>query len=333
MQYPVYKNRIFRLYLPLLLFLLAALSCEQEYKVIPPPTIYLNMPETGYELEVGDSITLYPKITYDYHSRYQWYLNGEVLGTTLTMAHKSLNLGEDLYSFVVNTPSGTDSAGIPVKTIILVDYDDYELPWNYSTGFEMDEPGFSTKGLSFTVIPASETAWTGFALSKKYSQSTTTQPDLFSAYAPAEKDNNFMIYHQSPAGHSIRFDDGANHLIGSLSVTNTTYTYLMIKYGSEDGSIKRFGGSNNDDPDWFLLTIEGYDNSGTYTGKVTFYLADYRFENNKRNYIVNTWNTIDLSALGAVNQINLKLSSSVTDANNEMLTPGFVCIDNLKVLN
>ena len=326
-------NRAQRLFLPLVLFLLATLSCEQDHKEIPAPTIYLNMAETGYELEVGDSITLYPKITYDYQSRYQWYLNGNVLGTTLTMFHKSYNLGEDLYSFVVYTPSGSDSVGIPVKTIILVDYDEYKLPWNFSTAYGLEEPLFLTKGMSFPVNPVSETQWTGFALSKKYSQSTTATSDLFNAYAPTQTDNNFMVYHQGTTGHSIRFEDGANHLIGSLSVTNSTYTYLIIKYGSEEESIKRFGGTNNNDPDWFLLTIEGYDNSGTYTGKVDFYLADYRFDNNKRNYIINTWNTIDLTPLGAVNQINLKLSSSVVNSTGEMLTPGFVCIDNIKVLN
>ncbi len=332
--------KIVRYHIILTLFLVFFLTpgCENNEKEIPAPTIHLKMPEAGYELEVGDSIVLFPKITYDYRSRYQWYHNGNPMGTTLTFLHRSFQLGSDLYGFVVKTPSGTDSIGIPVNTIILVNLSDIDLPDNVNVGLDLpaESPWFNSKGILFPVNAESELQWTGFAISNRTSQATNAT-DIFSAYLPADSKtktkNNFFIYQQSPSSYldAIRFEDGKNHLVGSASVCNSTITYLVIKYGTED--IKRFGGESNNDPDWFLLTFEGYDNAGNYTGKVDFYLADYRFDNNRRNYIISNWTTVDLTPLGEVNRIALNLTSSVRSSGGAMLTPPFVCIDNIKVLN
>jgi len=108
-----------------------------------------------------------------------------------------------------------------------------------------------------------------------------------------------------------------------LYVTNNCYAYWYMRSGNS-----RFGGTTGDDSDWFLLTITGIDANDQPTGSVAFYLADFRFIDNARDYIVDSWAFVDLTALGEVKVLRFALSSN---DNNElgMLTPGFVCIDTL----
>ena len=62
------------------------------------------------------------------------------------------------------------------------------------------------------------------------------------------------------------------------------------------------------------------------TGEVEFYLADYRFADNGEDYIVDTWEYIDLSSLGAVKSLEFGLSSSdVGDFG--MNTPAYFALD------
>ena len=53
---------------------------------------------------------------------------------------------------------------------------------------------------------------------------------------------------------------------GSLSVTNTTYAALSMLLG--DSFAKKFGGDSGNDPDYFILRIEGLDASGQPVGNV-----------------------------------------------------------------
>ena len=95
-----------------------------------------------------------------------------------------------------------------------------------------------------------------------------------------------------------------------------------------DSFAKKFGGPAGDDEDWFLLTITGKDVAGTVTGVVDFYLADYRFADNNLDYIVDTWDSIDLSSLGAVKTLELTLNSSDVGAYG-MNTPASFAMDSL----
>lgn len=90
----------------------------------------------------------------------------------------------------------------------------------------------------------------------------------------------------------------------------------------------KFGGPSGDDPDWFLLTITGKDASGADTNTVEFYLADYRFEDNSEDYIVDSWEYVDLSSLGVVKSLEFSLSSSdVGDFG--INTPTYFAMDSL----
>ena len=49
------------------------------------------------------------------------------------------------------------------------------------------------------------------------------------------------------------------------------------------------------------LTLTGFEDlnlSGSTTGALEIYLADYRFSDNSKDYILDTWNQFDLTDLG-----------------------------------
>ncbi len=96
-----------------------------------------------------------------------------------------------------------------------------------------------------------------------------------------------------------------------------------------DDFSKKFGGETGEDPDWFKLSITGK-NSETETAVVDYYLADYRFDNHTKDYIIQTWQWIDLSTLGAVDTLVFQLSSSDVGEWG-MNTPAYFALDQLLI--
>ena len=118
--------------------------------------------------------------------------------------------------------------------------------------------------------------------------------------------------------------DAAELPVKGVFITNSTYAYLSMLLG--DDFAKKFGGETGDDPDYFLLTIRGYANGEVTADSVNFYLADFRFSDNSQDYIVDSWQYVDLNSLGAVDSLSFELSSSdVGDFG--INTPLFFCID------
>jgi hypothetical protein len=110
-----------------------------------------------------------------------------------------------------------------------------------------------------------------------------------------------------------------------MFVTNSTYAALSMENG--DAYAKKFGGADGTDPDWYLLTIKGYE-KGAYTDSVNFYLADFRSDNSADDYILKSWAWVDLQPLGTVDSLTFELhSSDVGDYG--MNTPAYFCLDNL----
>jgi hypothetical protein len=101
-----------------------------------------------------------------------------------------------------------------------------------------------------------------------------------------------------------------------------------MKHG--DGFAKKFGGPSGNDPDWYLLKVEGRNAANALVGQVEQYLADYRFANPLDDYILNAWDELDLTPLAelGVKQLAFRLSSSDNSIFG-MNTPAYVAVDNL----
>ncbi len=109
----------------------------------------------------------------------------------------------------------------------------------------------------------------------------------------------------------------------SLEVTNTAYAYYAMLNG--DTFSKKFGGATGNDQDWFLLTITGYNSLSGQTGVINVYLADYRFSDNAQDYILATWETVDLSSFGS-DTTSLQITTSSSDTYG---TPSYFAVGNI----
>jgi hypothetical protein len=171
--------------------------------------------------------------------------------------------------------------------------------------------------------------WDGFAVSTMTDATTPGWGNMFSAIpGSGEDDAAYAIaYDGADFGNPLPTIEvvGPPAVFASMSVTNTTYTYLSMLEG--DDFAKQFGGVTGTDEDWYLLTVEGLDASGAVIGAVEQYLADLRFEGaSEDDYLLSTWAPVDLTPLGAVAALRLDLSSSDMGEWG-MNTPGYVAVD------
>jgi hypothetical protein len=208
------------------------------------------------------------------------------------------------------------------------DFEDLALsPESFYNGSD-GAGGFSSGGTLFNNnYNADFDAWDGFAYSNVTDNQTPGYGNQYSAITGlgVKGTSNYAVgYVGSTEPPTITFPEPT--VVSGLYVTNTTYAYFTMLLG--DPFAKKFGGETGNEPDWFLLTITGRDGQGNAVGTVEFYLADYRFQDNSKDYIVNQWEWVDLGALGQVKTLTFALSSSdVGDFG--MNTPAYFAIDSV----
>ena len=230
-------------------------------------------------------------------------------------------------------------AGVAVAGV--VSFDDLSLApesyWNGSdgsSGFQSGPAWFSNNYIDWG---GGAYSWDGWAYSNTTDTTTGDYTNQYSAITGGgfDSDNYGVSYVQidfmggtyEPIPTSLTFTGAADGFtVTGAYFTNTTYAYLSMRDGYAPA--KKFGGSSGDDPDWFLLTITGKDALGAETGTVEFYLADYRFEDNSEDYIVDDWEYVDLSSLGLVKSLEFNLSSSDT-GDYGMNNPTYFAMDSL----
>jgi len=172
-------------------------------------------------------------------------------------------------------------------------------------------------------------AWQGWAISTMTDSLTPGFGNQYSAIAGggAEGSATYALTYAFD-GSVLRFDPAAGpRTVEGLYVTNSTYAYRAMLEG--DAFSKRFGGETGDDPDFFLLTVKKFLDGELGPDSVDLYLADYRFEDNKEDYLISEWTFLDLSVLGPADSLRFTLSSSdVGDFG--MNTPAYFCVDNIR---
>ena len=194
----------------------------------------------------------------------------------------------------------------------------------YNNGsFTSGGAGFNN---SFTDFGGGFTGWEGFAYSN---MTDTTTPGFGNQYSAipghgASGSTNYAVGFVGDLTPTVTLPAGASPV--SLDVTNTTYAYLSMLNG--DQFAKKFGGTTGNDPDFFTLTITGMGASNNTIGQINFDLADFEFADNSKDYIVNTWTTIDLTSLAGSQSLLFTLASS-DNGQFGMNTPAYFALDNV----
>ncbi len=182
--------------------------------------------------------------------------------------------------------------------------------------------------------------WTGWAYSNISDNTTPGYNNQYSAITGAGFDTtntgmNYGVAYIStdwdtyqPLPLPLSFSDKQSHAIEGLYLTNSTYAALSMEHG--DDFAKKFGGEDGNDPDYLKILVWGV-KDGLKTDTIEYYLADYRFEDNSKDYIVKTWQWLDLSSLGKVD--TLLFSTASSDVGDFGInTPTYFNIDNIYVV-
>lgn len=185
---------------------------------------------------------------------------------------------------------------------------------------------FTSGGVKFhNSYSAAFESWSGFAYSNMTDVTTAGYGNQYSAITGIGVNGsaNYAVC------YPVLYAEAEFQTVSKISgfyVTNSTYAYLSMKNG--DSFSKKFGGESGSDPDFFKLSIEALDEAGKPVDTVEFYLADFRFSDPVKDYILNKWTWVDLSAMKEARKLRFSLSSSDNGAWG-MNTPSFFCIDDL----
>ncbi len=309
-------------------------SCETYEKDLPASEIYINMPDDGYELNVNDTLVLSPKITYDQSSSYQWILDGNIVSTDKNYTLIPKELKKYVFTFEVTNDRGSDKMEVVVQSMYKTDFEDIVFDKDsFWTNIENQESFISEQLVFESNNSYFSTNWTGFTYSNLVGNQTEEDDEKYSAYTkPSEFESTVlgvMMFDQVGTPITVQTLDQENHLFESIELCNSYYLYNSIKNGT-NGSVK-FGGDTGLNMDWLILSVSGFTKENTNTGTINIYLANYTFGNNRDNYILDTWGTVNLESLGKISRLEFSLHSSDTE-NGVMNTPPYICFDELKII-
>ena len=233
-----------------------------------------------------------------------------------------------------NGNNGDDNNNDIPKTT--ADFSEIEIEeesyWNGS-----DESGGFTSGNIFfpnyfTDWGDGVVSWSGFSVSNITDNETPGFANQYSAFTGSgyeENANYAVVYVSDPETFEshMKFElvgKAIGNNVEGLYITNSTWAALTIKDGDEYTEPFSQG-------DYFKVTFTGYFEEEV-TSSVDFYLADYTAENADSHYIVSTWEWIDLTTLGDVDEIKISLTS--TDMGDwGMQTPAYICIGQVVTLD
>ncbi len=172
-------------------------------------------------------------------------------------------------------------------------------------------------------------SWSGWAMSNK---TDTTTPGYLNQYSSitgggAGGSATYAVgFTYGPTADPFHPSDTTIALAAgmtpkSIQITNTTFSYLSELNGDSYVSPFKTG-------DYQLLDIRGYNAQGQQVGVVDFYLADYRSADAAQRYIVNTWQTVDLTALAGATTLQFGLQAAQNDPVFGALVPSYFAADN-----
>jgi hypothetical protein len=240
--------------------------------------------------------------------------------------------------------------GTSLGAIVVVDFEELTLftgnspagggqfyNGNDGSGVTNDR-GWTSQGVFFSnryngdSLPAFD-FWSGWAYSNVVNTSTGTFTNQYAALPGGGANGAGGV--AAGQNYAVAFGGSAfinipeTYQLRSVEVTNTTYAGLTVRDGSMFS--KPFGGASGNDPDLFRVTFTGFDGlgaAGNALGAITVDLADYRFDDNSLDYILDQWLLVDLTPLAGARSLGLSFFS--TDVGPFGInTPTYLAIDNL----
>lgn len=168
------------------------------------------------------------------------------------------------------------------------------LPLSKSDTFDngaSGHKGFTHYGRHFAnTYDSTWSSWSGWALSNMTDTETQGFTNQYSAISGhgVSHTPNYMV--STGDGAYIKLDVAAP--VKGAYFNNSTYAYYDMKNGS--GFSKKFGGDSGNDPDFLRIIIRSYFDSRLVDTTV-FYLADYRYQDNSKDYLINDWTFVDFN--------------------------------------
>lgn len=217
------------------------------------------------------------------------------------------------------------------KAQLIADFEDLTLP---TDSFYLDSTSapFESSQIIFhhdwTYSQWGDYWSNGFSYSNMTDSVTSGYSNMYSAKA-AKGYNGSSNYVVGQSSSIIKSNGVGEQFFGQgVYVTNATYTYNSMRDG--DAFAKKFGGATGNDPDWFKLLIRRYSAGVLMNDSIEFYLADFRFSNNSQDYILKTWEYVDLTSFGVCDSLEFSVSSSDVGTFG-MNTPAYFCLDNVAI--
>lgn len=183
--------------------------------------------------------------------------------------------------------------------------------------------GWNSGSYKFYAIKYMETWWSGYSCTNETATTFSSLNDSFrSAAGGAHNGSNYSVAYPSDYYYGdlkIEVTNNENgDVIRGFYITNNSYAYSSMMEGDYYSSKFTTG-------DYFIVTIKGY-NGDTVTDSIAYYLADYRSTNEADHYCLNTWQWVDLRALGTVTSVGFSFSGSQNNSYG-LVTPTYFAMD------
>lgn len=250
-------------------------------------------------------------------------------------------VSSDTGQFGINTPQyacfDNFNAPKPVTSAMWpneADFDQYPLGNDtFANGVDADGGFMFNNSYFANDYNSSWNSWTGWSVSSTTDTSTRGFKNQYSAITGigAENTSNYMVGYKR-ASVLLRHDStefpNIQDIYGGAYITNSTYAYHAMKEGSQFN--KKFGGDSGNDPDFLVLKVSGVDFYGNSLDTLEHYLADFRFADNSKDYILSSWDSLPLSSLvSGRSAVRLDFWLEGSDTGQYGLnTPEYFCLDN-----
>ncbi len=168
----------------------------------------------------------------------------------------------------------------------------------------------------------------GWAISRKIDSATvksSSSRHLFCA-KPGKGFGNSNTFVVGQNGSAFSYPWTSGSALTGFYISNSTYTYNSMKLGDFFG--KKFGGKTGKDLDYLFVRVKSWVKNQLKDSQ-DVYLADFRFADSTKDYILKDWNKVVLSPW-RTDSVSFEMYGSDTGIYG-LNTPAFFVIDNVSI--